>query len=95
MDLIIPRFRFVPRKLNLFQIPDLPLPRGIVVDLIIPAIPLLPPPPILPALPELDITLDMTLPVLPPAPRIPPLSPAIKAVIKIMDIIGKFFCIFK
>jgi hypothetical protein len=95
LDLIIPRFRFVPRRMDLFQIPDLPLPRWIEVDLVIPTIPLLPPPPVLPELPELELDLDMVLPVLPPAPKMPALSPAIKAVVKIMDIIGKFFCIFK
>jgi hypothetical protein len=95
LDLIVPRFRFVPRKMTLFQLPDLPLPRGFDVDLTIPTIPVLPPPPTLPELPELDLDLDMTLPVLPPAPKIPALSPAIKAVVKVMDILGKFFCIFK
>lgn len=95
LDLIIPRFRFVPRRMDLFQLPDLPLPRWSRIDITIPTIPLLPPPPDLPELPELDLDLDMTLPVLPPAPKIPALSPAIKAVIKIMDVIGKFYCIFK
>lgn len=81
--------------MNLFQIPDLPVPNGIAVDLAIPTIPMLPPPPALPELPELDMELDMTLPVLPPAPKIPALSPSIKAVVKLMDVLGKFFCIFK
>jgi hypothetical protein len=95
LDLIIPKFSVVPRKMNLFQIPDLPVPNGLAVDLTIPSVPLLPPPPALPELPELDMELDMTLPVLPPAPKIPALSPSIKAVVKLMDVLGKFFCIFK
>jgi hypothetical protein len=95
LDLIIPKFSVVPRKMNLFQIPDLPVPNGIALDLVIPTIPMLPPPPALPELPELDMELDMTLPVLPPAPKIPALSPSIKAVVKLMDVLGKFFCIFK
>jgi len=56
---------------------------------------MLPPPPTLPELPEIDLNIDITLPTLPPAPKVPPISPAIKAVIKILDIIGKFYCIFK
>lgn len=95
IDFIVPKFNFVPRKLTLPQIPDLPYPRTIDVTVNIPTIPLLPPPPPLPDMPELDLEVDIELPTLPPAPKIPKISPVIKSVLKLLDVLGAFMCIFK
>ena len=95
IDIALPYFNFVPRKMSLPQLPDLPTPLDTDLDIRIPDIALLPPPPPLPQLPTIDLKADIELPSLPPPPRIPQISPAITAVIKIADLIGSFMCIFK
>jgi hypothetical protein len=95
LDVILPRFNFVPRKLPMIRLPDLPPPDPIEIDIDIPTVPLLPHAPPLPELPTLDMDVDITLPTLPPAPKMPRLSPAIEVVIELADFIGSIFCIFK
>lgn len=96
IDVILPKFRFVPKKMTLPRLIDLPTPKSwIDFEVVVPQIPRLPRPPPLPDMPTLSIDLEMKLPTLPPAPRMPDISPAIQAVVKIADIIGTFVCIFK
>lgn len=95
IDITLPRFNFVPRKIVLPRLPDLPSPIDANVDIRVPDIPVLPPPPLLPQLPTFQLKADLELPSLPPPPKIPKISPAIEAVINIADLIWSFMCIFK
>jgi len=97
MDIQIPKFVFLPEKIQYPRLPDFPDPQdyGLNIDIELPLIPQLPPPPPLPDLPDLDITADLDLPTLPPPPKIPNIFPAIRVVIEAADFIGTIFCIFK
>ena len=95
LDFILPEIHFVPKKVPLIEMPDLPPPQDIEIDFSIPSIPLLPPPPELPELPKLDMDVVIRLPRLPPAPKIPEISPAIEVVIDLLDLLGTMRCFFK
>ena len=90
LDFVLPRISFVPKRVPLIQLPDLPAPHNtnININVDIYQIPLLPPPPELPALPELTMDIDIKLPRLPPAPKIPKISPAIEVVIDLLDLVS-------
>jgi len=100
MQILLPRFRFVPTAIALPRIPDLPKPPRLSLNIdfspfIIPDLPLLPAPPMLPTLPPLIPQVYIDLPVLPPAPKIPAISPSIRATITAAEFIGKIMCIIK
>jgi len=94
---LLPKFVFLPEKIQYPALPDLPDPLDfdIWIKIDMPEIPQLPSPPNLPPLPDLELDADIQLPTLPPAPKIPNIAPAINKVIKIADFIGTVFCIFK
>lgn len=105
MNIILPKINFVPIKVPLPQIPNLPEPPTVEVDfdmnlnffgdLSLPTIPVIPEPPTLPEPPSFIPSIKMDLPVLPPAPKIPKILPEINAILKVADFIGKIFCIVK
>ncbi len=97
IDILLPKFVFLPEKIYFPVLPDLPDPRNfeLEIDVEIPDIPQLSLPPPLPQLPDITLEANIELPNLPPAPEIPDLIPSVKKVIDIADIIGTFFCIFK
>ncbi len=94
INITIPKFRIVPINMPVFSLPDLPPPFTINVKL--PNVPLLPPPPQLPSF-EFNIPswkVDFP-PILPPAPKIPEILPEIKMVVDIANWIWKIWCIIK
>ncbi|MEI6118597.1 MAG: hypothetical protein WCP92_05225 [bacterium] len=107
MSILLPKINFVPIKIPLPQIPNLPEPPTVEVDLSmdlninflkdlsLPTIPVIPEPPTLPEPPSFIPSIKMDLPVLPPAPKIPKIMPEISAILKVADFIGKIFCIVK
>ena len=107
MNIVLPKINFVPIKIPLPQLPDLPEPPTIDVDwnmnlninlfkgMSLPTIPVIPEPPTLPEPPSFIPSIKMDLPVLPPAPKIPKILPEINAILKVADFIGKIFCIVK
>ncbi len=81
MNITLPNFIFVPTSIPLPQIPNLPAPPTVSINLdmfTIPRIPQLPAPPQLPALPGFIPQVNLELPVLPPAPKLPAISSAIQ-----------------
>jgi len=109
MDIVLPKINFVPIKIPLPQLPDLPEPPAIEVDrnilygldidffqgMSLPTIPVIPEPPTLPEPPSFIPSIKMDLPVLPPAPKIPKILPEINAILNVAKFIGKVFCIVK
>ncbi|MBP6910638.1 hypothetical protein KBC03_03480 [Patescibacteria group bacterium] len=99
LDILLPKFNFVPKNIPLPRLPDLPSPPSLdlKVDLnvMIPQIPVLPTPPKLPELPSFIPNIELNLPNLPPAPRIPKIAPQIQATLKVAEFIAKIFCIVK
>jgi len=99
MDILLPKFNFVPVNVPLPRLPDLPSPptAGFDADLnvAIPNIPVLPAPPTLPELPSFIPNIELNLPTLPPAPRIPKIAPQIQQTLKVAEFIAKVFCIVK
>lgn len=110
LDILLPKFNFVPMKIPLPELPSLPEPPSyeVNIDLLgtldlgsfdfgiqMPSIPVLPGPPQLPELPSFIPNIDLELPILPPAPKIPKILPEISVVLKVADFIGKIFCIVK
>ena len=109
MNIILPKINFIPTKISLPQLPNLPEPPTIEVDrdimygldinffewMSLPSIPIIPEPPTLPEPPSFIPSFKMDLPVLPPAPKIPKILPEINGVLKVADFIGKIFCIVK
>jgi len=109
MNIVLPKINFVPIKIPLPQLPNLPEPPTVEVDrninmnldiaafknMSLPTIPVIPEPPTLPEPPSFIPSIKMDLPVLPPAPKIPRILPAIDSILKIADFIGKIFCIVK
>lgn len=109
LDIVLPKFNFVPIKIPLPELPSLPEPPTYEIDLNllgnldlslfkdmqVPSIPVLPWPPQLPELPSFIPNIDLKLPVLPPAPKIPKILPEISAILDVADFIGKVFCIVK
>lgn len=109
LNIILPKINFVPTKIPLPQLPDLPEPPSAQINrdilygldinffegLSMPTIPVLPAPPTLPEPPSFIPSIKVDLPVLPPAPKIPKIMPEINAVLKVADFIGKIFCIVK
>ncbi|MEI6672329.1 MAG: hypothetical protein WCL02_02985 [bacterium] len=108
MNIVLPKINFIPIKIPLPQLPDLPEPPAVEIDrnidmtnmsqfkdMALPTIPVLPEPPTLPEPPSFIPSIKMDLPVLPPAPKIPKILPEIHAILKIADFIGKIFCIVK
>lgn len=99
MDILLPKFNFVPKNIPLPRLPDLPAPPSINVDfdlnVALPQIPVLPAPPTLPELPSFIPNIELNLPTLPPAPRIPKIAPQITQTLKIAEFIAKVFCIVK
>lgn len=107
-DIILPRFRFVPKKLDIIPniinawLPDLPYPSDIwslnnKINIKLPNIPVIPSPPNLDliSLPSFIPTFEFDGPVLPPAPRLPKIAPELGMAIDIADFIGRVFCIVK
>ncbi len=109
MNIILPKINFVPIKIPLPEIPNLPEPPTIEVnrdimyginlsffeEMSMPTIPVIPEPPTLPEPPSFIPSINIDLPVLPPAPKIPNIVPEINGVLKVADFIGKIFCIVK
>lgn len=106
INMVLPRFVFVPIDLALPSLPDLPRPPNfnlsawidfaIAFDFLLPKIPILPEPPVLPDLPEFIPKLDLNLPnLLPPAPKIPDLIPELSVVLDTVELISKLFCLLK
>ncbi len=109
MNIILPKINFVPIKIPLPQLPNLPEPPSVEVNrdilyglnlnffenMSLPTIPVIPEPPTLPEPPSFIPSIKIDLPVLPPAPKIPKILPEINAVLKVADFIGKIFCIVK
>lgn len=99
LDIVIPNFRFAPQSIDLIQLPNLPQPPtvniNLNIDFEIPDLPILPEPPSLPPLPSLIPRVKMSLPVLPPAPKIPEIPKEITAVLKLAETLGKIYCIVK
>ena len=99
MDIVLPRFNFVPESVELPRLPNLPEPPQLginfKIDFNIPDIPLLPEPPELPELPSFIPQVKMQLPVLPPAPKIPELPNQITAMVSIAKKLSKIYCIIK
>lgn len=104
IDVLLPNIRFVPKRVVLPNLPDLPAipnPPSIHADFTIgwtvdvPTIPMLPAPPTLPELPSFIPSIDLNLPTLPPAPKIPNISPSISATLKVVSKIGDILCIVK
>jgi hypothetical protein len=65
------------------------------IDINLKEIPLIPSPPQLPNLPDLDIEADISLPLLPPAPKIPELPTEISTVIDAAEVISEILCLVK
>ncbi len=98
LDIVLPEFNFQPVRINLPQLPDLPEPPTISIDiklLDLPNIPLLPEPPELPELPSFIPEIELELPMLPPAPEVPRLPNEIEVIINVAKIIWKIYCIVK
>ena len=97
LDIILPTFNFQPVRIELPQLPNLPEPPSVWVnlDLKLPNIPMLPEPPELPELPSFIPEIEIELPVLPPAPELPKLPSAIESIINIAKVIWKIYCIVK
>jgi len=106
MNIVLPKINFIPTKIPLPQLPNLPEPPDMELDLnmdlsffnknmSLPTIPVIPEPPTLPEPPSFIPSIKMDLPVLPPAPKIPKIIPEINAILKVADFIGKIFCIVK
>ncbi|MCX6825442.1 MAG: VCBS repeat-containing protein [candidate division SR1 bacterium] len=109
MNIVLPKINFVPIKIPLPQLPNLPEPPSIEVNwdvlfglnldffknISLPTVPVIPGPPTLPEPPSFIPTVKMDLPVLPPAPKIPKIAPDIKIVLNVAKFIGKVFCIIK
>jgi hypothetical protein len=109
VDILLPKFNFVPIKIPLPQLPKLPEPPSIQINrdvlykinlklfenMTMPTVPVLPSPPQLPELPSFIPDVKLQLPVLPPAPQIPKILPEINGTLKVADFIGKVFCIVK
>lgn len=99
MDILLPKFNFVPRSIPMPRLPDLPSPPTINLNLdlnvAIPNIPQIPAPPKLPDLPSFIPNVQLNLPSLPPAPRLPKIAPQITASLKVAEVIAKIFCIVK
>jgi hypothetical protein len=109
MNITLPKINFVPVKIALPQIPNIPEPpstqinRDILyqledklnLDVSLPTNPVIPQPPTLPELPSFIPTIKMDLPVLPPAPKIPKILPEIDGILNIAEFVGKIFCIVK
>lgn len=109
MNITLPKINFIPTKVSLPQIPNIPEPPTIEVnrdilyklgdkidlDVSLPSIPVIPSPPTLPELPSFIPSIKMDLPVLPPAPKIPKIVPEINAILNVSKFIGKIFCIVK
>lgn len=100
LDIVLPKFNFVPLKMPLSELPNIPEPPNLDISLDlnalkIPEIPILPWPPQLPALPSFIPNIDFQLPILPPAPKIPKILPEIQTTLKVAEFIGKIFCIVK
>lgn len=98
MNIILPKINFIPIKIPLPQVPNLPEPPTVEVDwdiMSLPSIPVIPQPPTLPEPPSFIPSIKLDLPVLPPAPKVPKILPEINAILKVADFIGKVFCIVK
>ena len=95
IDFVLPDIQFVSKRIPLPKLPDFPPPQDFVIDITLPVLPTIPPPPPLPELPELTLDIDFRLPTLPPAPKIPKISPAIKVVVELLDLVGTIWCLFK
>jgi hypothetical protein len=89
LDIILPDFNFQPVRINLPDIPNIPEPPSVAVDVRVklPDIPLLPEPPELPDLPSFIPEVDLELPILPPAPELPKFPSEIEAILKIAKLI--------
>lgn len=99
MDIVLPRFNFVPESIELPRLPNLPEPPQLWVnfkiDFNIPDIPQLPEPPTLPELPSFIPQVKMQLPILPPAPEIPELPNKLTTMVNIAKKLSKIYCIIK
>ena len=98
LDVILPEFNFQPIKVNLPDLPNLPKPPSVWLNIRLfdlPNIPLLPQPPTLPELPSFIPEVELELPILPPAPELPKLPDKIEGIIKIANLIWKIYCIVK
>ena len=98
LDIILPEFNFQPVKVTLPDLPNLPEPPSIWVNIKmfdLPDIPILPEPPTLPDLPSFIPEVELELPILPPAPEIPELPNEIKGIIKFAKVVWQIYCIVK
>jgi hypothetical protein len=109
LDILLPTFNFQPIKIDLPQIPNLPNPPTLQLNIdlsipslpdfpnfpTIPSIPQLPPPPHLPELPSFIPNIELELPILPPAPALPKIPHEFETTLKFAETIGRIYCIIK
>ncbi len=109
INIVLPRFIFVPISLPMPQLPNIPAPVDFNLawwldfdftfnfdSYDIPEIPILPSPPVLPDLPSFIPKLDFSLPtLLPPAPKIPNITQEFSVTLDTIELVSKVFCILK
>ena len=97
MDLVLPRFNFIPENIHLPMLANLPTPPAVLlgIDFKLPDIPILPDPPTLPELPSFIPTVNLSIPNLPPPPEIPEFPNKLSKMIQILQKIAKIYCIIK
>jgi len=98
LNIILPKFNFQPIKIELPEIPNLPEPPSVWIDIKLfdlPDIPQLPEPPDLPELPSFIPQIEIELPMLPPAPELPRIPNTIEVAIDTAKYIWKIYCIVK
>ena len=86
----MPEFNFQPVRIDLPDLPNLPEPPSVSVNIRmfdLPDIPLLPEPPDLPELPSFIPEVELELPILPPAPELPKLPSDIEVILNISKMI--------
>lgn len=74
---MLPKFVFLPEKINYPRLPDLPDPQNFSLNLDVELfdVPLIPSPPSLPTIPKLKLDAELQMPNLPPAIKIPHIFP--------------------
>ena len=98
LDIVLPNFNFQPVRIDLPQLPNLPEPPSISMNIKLfdlPNIPLLPEPPELPELPSFIPEVELELPILPPAPEVPAIPDSLVGIINTAKYIWKIYCIVK
>ncbi len=104
LDVLLPIFNLQPVKIELPNLPNLPTPPALTLDmdflnlfpqLNLPTIPQLPTPPTLPDLPSFIPNVELALPVLPPAPELPKIPTTLETTLNFLETIGSIYCRIK